>query len=275
LYEYSNTAVSLLRETLLNNRLDADLLKLCDFKRLLDYESDLDDPNTMVLDFCVKGLGKYEEYNKYNDYQVNFSTLYKKYESEQRKTTRVIFRKVPRRMVVVAIAVITMLLFATAVTAAMGYNIVDLIRSALNVSDKTATSGDNAEFKLFDNKRIYSSMKEMIESEKLEILFPIELPNNYKFTNFRVTDKGGNIELKAFSTEPYITFTVQIGIVPQIDNYEYETNGIKYNIVMMDENLYQAEWSDGKDYYLIVVGDKSTLSEIIKNLREVKKEEKP
>jgi len=264
---YSNTAVLILRESLLNNRLDANTLKLGDFERLFDYETDLDDPNATVLNFCVKGLDKYEEYNKYNDIQIDFNALYKRYESERRKT-RIVFLNIPKRAFIAVVAVIVSFSLATVVAAAMGYNLVDLIRNALNMPDKSETDYNGKGVIWTGDTRVYNSLEDMIESENLNIFYPESLPNGYDFTNFEITDKGNYLQLRLYADEPYISFRVQIGVTPEIDSYEYETNGIKYNIGALEDGLYQAQWSDGKDYYMIVVGDKAVLSEIIKNLKE-------
>jgi hypothetical protein len=109
-------------------------------------------------------------------------------------------------------------------------------------------------------------MTEMLETENLNILYPAVLPNGYNFNDFEVIDIDGQFEIRALSTEPYITFVVELGITFQIENYKHEENGIKYNVLELGDGLYQAEWIDNEDYYWIVVADEAVLSEIIKKL---------
>ncbi|MDR2572485.1 MAG: hypothetical protein LBD23_19615, partial [Oscillospiraceae bacterium] len=177
-----------------------------------------------------------------------------------------LFYKRHKAVAVAAIAVITSVFLIT-VSSALGYSFIELIRSAFSSSEKFATDNDGNEIILADT-RFYNSIDEMLEAEKLSILFPVNLPHGYNFTDFEITDFNTDLELRIYATNPYIMFIVRIGANNQIESYSYEANGIKYNIVKMDDGLYQAEWNNNEDYYTIAVSDKAILSEIIKNLKE-------
>ncbi|MCL1866786.1 MAG: hypothetical protein FWF82_05195, partial [Oscillospiraceae bacterium] len=172
-----------------------------------------------------------------------------------------------RKVAVFAIVAALTALLAQGVAFAFGYNSVfDLIKNAVNSSDRKAVSGNN-DVVLKDDSRYYNSMREMLDAENLKILYPSDLTSEYKFTDFRVTDFGGKIEVMARSEEPYITFMVKLGEDIPFDDYEYEENGIKFNIVDIKGKV-QAWWVCDSDYYTIVVSNCETLSEIIKNLKE-------
>jgi hypothetical protein len=110
-------------------------------------------------------------------------------------------------------------------------------------------------------------MSEMIETENLSILYLATLPNGYEFTDFRVTDVGTHLEVRAYISEPHIYFEIEVG-TNQVEpnDYSYETNRIKYNTLDMGDGLYLAWWFYNGDYYSIVVDDEAFLSKIIEYL---------
>jgi hypothetical protein len=149
----------------------------------------------------------------------------------------------------------------------MGYNIFDLIWSAIKSEDKKSDDDDGNEVVFNESVRFYDSMQEMLEIEKLNILYPEELPKGYEFNNFEADDTGKHLVISAFGTDSMIDFKIVIDTGIEIYDYAYEANGVKYNIADMGDGLCQAFWRDGQDYYMIVVDDESILSEIIENLR--------
>jgi hypothetical protein len=99
-------------------------------------------------------------------------------------------------------------------------------------------------------------------------MYPAVLPAGYIFTNFEVTDFGTELEILVYASDPYIAFRVLVGANMIVNDYSHEANGIKYNVSDLGDGLYQAQWTNGTDYYTIVVSDNAILSEIIKNLKE-------
>jgi len=59
---YKEISAQELREMLLNNTLDVDLMDLEEYEKLFGYEIELDEPSGVVLSFCNKGLERYEYY---------------------------------------------------------------------------------------------------------------------------------------------------------------------------------------------------------------------
>ena len=240
---YCEFACEKLRELILNGLLEHESMDKAICEALLEYEAKLDNPNKAVVKFCTVRLNK-----------------------KQPKANH-IFR-VHRRVFVAVIAVIATLFIATITAAAFGYNILDLAKKALNIPEKTVSDFDGNDVMFSNNTRFYNSMDEMLETENLNILYPVKLPDGYCFTNFEVIKTDIGFDIWAYAAEPYIDFRILVGANINIDHYSHETNGIEYDIVKIDDNLYQAVWSDSEDYYMIVVGDEALLSEIIKNLQE-------
>ena len=252
---YTDLTYEKLRELLLNGELEHERMSESDYEFLLDNEVEFGDCNETVLDFCTDGLKRFEKYKECLDLS-----------SKNKKVTIVVHRKLKRFFIAIAAVAVSFSLIIVTVSA-MGYDVIGLIRKALNSPERSATDNRGDGVILSDDIRVYNSMSEMLESENLNILYLAELPRGYKFTDFRITDFGSRLVLGAYASEPYISFEVRIGENRQIENYEYELNGIKYNITK-DDGTYHAEWIFNSDYYTIVVNDKETISEIIENLKE-------
>jgi hypothetical protein len=270
--KYKNLTAIELREMFLNNTLVANLMCIEDYEKLFSYEIELDIThiNGDVISFCSEGLSKVDEYSINtqlppieNHLHKHNIRLFQERKKRQRHRKRVALVKIGRWaatfLIIISLAVL--LIQGVAMAMAMGYDILDLIRSALSSPEEMITDDDGNRMVFIDNTRIYNSMIEMIETENLNISYPAELPEGYIFTNFEVN----NSEARAYAEVPYIDFTVEFGSEYHITRHEYEENDIRYN-VFEHYGMYQAYWYDGENSYSIVADDKAILFEIIKNL---------
>lgn len=265
--DYSELSFKELRSMLLNGELDHEYMSEEDYSFLLNYETESEDPNVTVIDFCCAGLLRFEKYQDCNNIRVDTKSIFKqvKNENKQRKT-RFSFFGIPRRIDIMIIIII-ILSIATVTVIGISNIFTDLGFKMFNYPEKTPIDyNGNSGIWTFDY-RVYDSMDEMIEAENLNIMYPQKLPDGYEFTVFQFSDFGTSFQVTASSSEPYLAFDVEINtsqIAP--DNYLHEINGIKYNIHEMGDNLYLAYWFNDGDYYSIVSSDKAILSEIIENL---------
>jgi hypothetical protein len=169
-------------------------------------------------------------------------------------------------------ALIGCLVLTTAVMGYMGYNVIELIRNAINSPDRTAIGNNDNEMHFTGDTQLYASMSEMIEgairrADANMIFAPSELPIGYVFTDFEITSYQPFSEVLAYSAEPQIRLRILIGSNLQVERFNYRaTNGIRYNIVETYEGLYQAIWLHGKDYYELVAEDRAELIEMIENM---------
>lgn len=258
--------------------------------------------HTAVVEFCTTGLQRFDEYKDLSSMEIYLRVIEKQVKRNQAErdvltafynpkhkrispiAAIIVFFTRPKLVIralheqyirfyrrrkgvaIVGLVVVFSTLFVT-VSAAFGFNFIDLIRNAVGSPDRAATDSEGRNTVLTDNIRIYNSMAEMLEVENLNILYPAKLPVGYEFTHFEITDIGTEFMLQAIATDPYITFVITFGVDFQIDNYDYETNGIKYNVTERD-GLYNAFWISDIDYYTIAVNSEITLLEIINNLQE-------
>jgi len=264
--KYNNLTAFDLRELFLANALDADLMSLEDFEKLFGYEIELDDSRADVLVFCSNGMNKCQEHGI--DVQMSpLDELFREHHRRNKKNRSRMYAKIAQRAATIIAVIALAALLAQGVAMAFGFNLIDLFRSALNAPEKAVTNSEGLELLINDDIRFYNSMSEMLEAEKISILYPTKFPEGYSFTGFTVIDVGDYIEIYATATEPFISFTVKLGVDIKIDSFDYEENGIKYNILERDDML-QVEWINKTDYYWINVSDEAVISEIIKNLKE-------
>jgi hypothetical protein len=273
---YGELSTGELRELCVNGELNADLMSLSDYERLFDYETDLDEPQSSVLVFCSNGLNQHEAYGKHLP-KPTLESIFEKHEQmfggktiepEVKKRRFVPTSRWGRIVATIAICVAVGLIALQGVAMAMGYdNFVHMIRSAINSSDGRATNpAIGRETFLNDDVRFYDSLEALLEYEYIDVLLPAHLPSGYAFSHFEIDDTSDRLRIILSATEPFISFIVFIGAGFQVEDYTYEINNIKYSIDEVGDNLYQAHWIDGEDYYTIVVSDRAIISEIINNL---------
>jgi len=269
--DYNILSYDKLRNLLLSGELEHEYMTESLYECLIDNEALINPPNITILEFCTTGLKKFDKYKEYSELSIFGGFVAKnvaiKKAKKEHKKSKASSRKSKRIAVVVVAAIIGSLLLATITAAAMRYSLIDLFRSAFNLPEKESGIVDNKNLK-WSGVREYGSLNELLNAEKFTFLYPAALPDGYSFTSFEVSDYDTGLIVMLFATEPHISFEVRLGADYQIKHHEYKSNGIEYNIFELDDNLYQAHWIDGMDYYSVVVGDKATLSEIIENLNK-------
>ena len=292
--DYNGLSFKELRQMCLDGELEHERMSQRKYEYLMGCEADSHNSEEAIFNFCIEGLKRFEHYKGLEDVEIwgeaiilhskgeyielavmsDYYRLPKESEeqvSEVPLTERRRFPKKAKRAIVAVCAIISVLAVITVTAAALGYNVLDLIKKALNIPDTTVSDDSGNDMIFTGNSRSYNSMTEMLESENLSILYPVELPTGYSFTDYEVVDDGLYFEIKAYATKPHISFIVLIGANFQIDSYGYETNNINYNISELGDGLYKAHWSDNADYYEIVIDDKEILSLIIESLKEYTK----
>jgi hypothetical protein len=277
--DYSKLPYEELRNMVLGGAVKRELMSQSKYEYLLEREAELAEPDIMVLEFCTTGLKTFDEYKDYDDVII-YGEAVRKF-VDRRKTEQEVLNvfyngkpkyKKPKRAVILLVAVASAFIITTVTSTAMGQSIVDLSFKVFRdiIPEKTPASFNGNGVNVTSDVRYYDSMSEMIEAENLDILYPVELPDGYNFTNFVFSDFGFKLEVMAYAEEPRISFSISIGEDINVYNYdyEYEANGIKYSIVEIEDNMYQALWVRNGDYYSIANADKAVLSEIIRNLKE-------
>ncbi|MCL2109174.1 MAG: hypothetical protein FWH20_07510 [Oscillospiraceae bacterium] len=262
---YGEFSACELREKLLSNTLDTDLMSLEDYEKLFGHEIELDEPSDAVLDFCNTGLNRYEYYGR-DLPKPAFETILKhrKYRNVC-SDTKISRPRTKRLVVAIAVILITLLLAATATATVRKLSLNYLFSIAAKSADKTPITYNDLEIICTDDYRVYKSIDELLEAEKINILHPPTLPGDYEFTDFKIADNGSGVRLTAYSREHKITFSVDFGKNFHHSDYQYEINNITFQIREM-KNYFQAGWNYKEDYYIVVAYDEAMLLEIINSI---------
>jgi hypothetical protein len=195
--------------------------------------------------------------------------VWERFENHMNTADKLRSKKPTKLFIKILVATVAILLLATAVAAAFGYNLVDMFFSALNSPDGTSIDFNSGnELSIIYNTRDYDSINELLECENLNILYPAELPHGYSFTNFNVHETNSGLWINLYATEPYITFSVEIGVNHQINRYAHKTNDIEYNVFESVNGMQQASFNYNDNYYTIIVSDRAMLSKIINKLKK-------
>jgi hypothetical protein len=134
--EYENLSTHKLREMLLNGSLKADSMGMEDYERLLNAESDYDEPNCDVISFCANGLDQFDKY-RIDIQPPTLEQVQQKYSRQtQQKRNRVI-SKVARWAAVFVVGVSIAALLAQGVSVALGYNLYGTIRDWFSDNNDT------------------------------------------------------------------------------------------------------------------------------------------
>jgi hypothetical protein len=104
---YAELSASDLREMLLNDMLDVNLMGLEEYEKMFGHEIDLDEPNPVVLNFCNMGLKQYEEYAE-DVSKPSYKNMLRNHKSRHRNIKPVyrIARQAAMIVLIVAIAMI-------------------------------------------------------------------------------------------------------------------------------------------------------------------------
>ena len=167
--KYENLTALELRGLYFNKKLDQDVMTVEDYEKLLDCEIDLDLEvmDNGVIDFCTDGIVKFEKYSEYIplppvERLIHRHNLLLFRERESRlKTQSASLLKAGRsrwskKVAVFAVVAALTALLAQGVAFAFGYvNVFDLIKNAVNSSDRKAVSGNN-DVVLKDDSRYYN-----------------------------------------------------------------------------------------------------------------------
>jgi len=132
--KYSDLSVAKLREMLLNNALEADLMCLEDYEKLFLHETNSNNPNGIVIAFCSKGLNQHEKYNR-DIRQPSLEALSQELKHRNQLKRRKAVAKVSRMAAVIVVGVMITAVLAQGVSMALGYNLFGFVRNWLFDAD--------------------------------------------------------------------------------------------------------------------------------------------
>jgi len=287
---YSKTSYANLHDLFVKGELYHEHMEQSDYERLLSQESDFENKsNEYILEFCANGLKQYEEYAHLSDIEIYLKFMAKNiaiHDAERSvlerfrtpKNTGAIAeirsrsgKKSERkqyRLASMIVAIVTISVLALTVVA-FGYSFETLLRRALETPGVPVID-DDTEIIVAVDTRTYDSKQELLYNIPYNILYPAYLPESKSFTDFYFDDFGVMKSIIMKTDERYITFNVNIGRdFLDFEEFEYEINGIKFNVFEFDGVFYQASWVCENGFsYSLVVKDREIIPKIMENLKQ-------
>lgn len=177
-----------------------------------------------------------------------------------------------KRAIVIAAAVVTLVIGGTVVASALGFSVYDFIAWIIMEPDGTEFEDSELTFYNAGEHKTYSSLKDAVEKENLNIMYPASLPEGVSVKELRVADsQTGDKRIYVFTENDEIIITVDTGVTsPEgaFDNQElYTKNGVSYIIYeSTTEHKYGAYCNADNCDYIIQAKKHEDLIYIIENL---------
>ena len=252
-------------------------------EKVLDFETEMLCHNSGDMDIirqCSEILDERNKSDRLNEDEI--STIINKAKTEhvsvvdadnacpsvvapQRKI-RLIFK----RIAIVAAAILVIMTTTVAIATAFGVDITRYLKSIMREPDGAVIHVDGMSIYNVKNPTIYKSVQEMLEAEKIDIMYPTVFPEGVTFKNICVGEHANG--------DQYIDFRVNdvwVGLSIELDAPKftasnpitYEHNGITYYIDK-SKNGWYATCYYNNDQYLIQAYSYDDLILIIDNMKE-------
>ena len=266
-YEKIQKKLSLIRnKTSINNNKEMyDAVKnILDKEKRKKFNKDLE-----LIDECVETLIMLRGYDIENiDVQAEISkekTLDKIRNETSYNQSRALFKK---KYLLVTIIIISFMVLLQIGAMAFNYNPViemyNFIKSSFGI---TSVTENGITYTYLDNIKTYNSIEELIEQERLDIVYPTKLPDKIKLESIRgLNDNGNNQYFITFNTNELLWQINEKHNINDLNDYDKIIINNMDIYIMQFTELYDLVFYHGNYEYHISYTDHDLLIEIIKNL---------
>lgn len=194
-------------------------------------------------------------------------------ESTESKAPVIKKRNVILRRIGLVAAVLTTLIITTGlVAAAFGVNIFECIANIVRQEEHTKIDIEGFTFYNGGEAKNYSSIEEMMEEKKWDIMYPTVFPENVTVDKIMLNKSSrGNDRISIITNDKKTRILIEKN-APNEDDWDehqsfYKSNGIKYYIYTNNDSYFAVTYYKG-DYYSIQANDYDDLILIINNFKE-------
>ncbi len=207
---------------------------------------------------------------------VEIATLNTTPESVKGRATKVKSHKI---LLIAAIISILVAIF-TITSIAFDWNIFDELKNRFGTVANAPTNEEidvgGISVYMYGERKDYDSLEELIEVKSLDVLYPLELPENIKLDELMLSKDDSKEKLIFVFNDIDFTYSVTFDCMVSEDikngaSEEIEINNIKCYITEISElDVVQICFMFNDDLYKLVYNDKQDLIEVIENLKELK-----
>ncbi len=190
-------------------------------------------------------------------------------------------KRVLIRFAAAMVAVLILVMSITVVAVRNGYcsaweYIAENIKEIVNMSDGEISESGNITLIKNDNTTKYSSIEELIEQEQLDIIFPSVLPDNVQFQKVTQHDIDEDKKKWDFQTNneylDIVVYNYYRNQYEELNDYnEYQMGDLKFIILELDENIYQAMSQFNGSEYVIRYNNYDELLKILTGMKGIDK----
>jgi len=229
---YSSFSYTELRDLLLSGELVHGFMTEEDYSDIIENELEQPKPNMEVLELCVQGLNRFDEYEVLKNIKIDMNIIFDETANKNKKN-------VSRRIIKVALiaaAVMVIALITQLVSLAFGF---DIFRYIFNWSDEKVyveanTNDETNDFIAIPEVCVYEN-KESIPDELLSFI-PIFIQKNYRFVEATYLNAGAEFNLfLTYSSHFDINLTLYIN---KTTNYSIEKDNDYFEEIIKDGITY-------------------------------------
>ena len=269
-----------LREMIISQNINLEELGSSTLKRLLDYEiyliclgkgnPDFVEQCTLYLDRSFKNatITDAQMTDIINETKEKHIVIIEDNNNSNR-IVRPLYKRKFRKIAIIAAATLLFAITSSLVAVAFDINIREFLGSI--VREDAGSKVDEGGFTFYNNgeTKQYISVEELIEEERLFIMYPSEFPDDIKLESITVgTNHNGNCFLTFVTDDSYTNITIELN-AKEYDSSSpttYESNGIVYYI-QEGEICVAYSYHNGNSYY-ICAQTKENLLLIIDKMKE-------
>lgn len=266
-----------IKEMIYDNRIELTSLETSVLQRLMDNEIGLlcfGEGDEELIDKCAETICERDTSMMSHDQFMSIIDRLEKETTAQEPKTTPTKRFSLKRALVIAAAVSAIVIGGTMVASAFGFNLFEYISEIARQPDGTEKEANGLTFYNGGETKEYASLKDAVEKENLNIMYPASMPDGVVVESVRITDSDiGDKNIQILSNDKKIAFNIDTSVAPTHNAFQdkelYHKDGIDYIIFENEtENRYGAYCNVNNCDYTIQTKNYEDLIYIIENMEE-------
>ena len=266
-----------IKEMIYDNRIELTSLETSVLQRLMDNEIGLlcfGEGDEELIDKCAETICERDTSMMSHDQFMSIIDRLEKGTTAQEPKTTPTKRFSFKRALVIAAAVSAIVIGGTMVASAFGFNLFEYISEIARQPDGTEKEANGLTFYNAGETKKYASLKEAVENENLNIMYPASMPDGDVIEIVRITDSViGDKNIQISSLNDSVIIVIDTNVTPNDNMYQgntvYKKDNINYVLYEKDlEYKYGAYCNVNNCAYIIQTKEYQDLIYIIENMEE-------
>lgn len=266
-----------IKEMIYDNRIQLVSLETSILQRLMDHEINLlceGHGDEELIEKCAGIICERNIPMMSHDKFISIIDTLQKENTEQPTRVVSVKRFSLRRALLIAAMISTIVVCGTMVASAFGFNLLEYIVEIAGQPDGTEIEADGLTFYKGGQTKKYTTLKEAVEKENLNIMYPEAFPNGIGVETIMVADSDiGDKNIQILTKDKEIIIVVDTKVAPKDNAYDdgeiYKIGNIVYKLFENGtENKYNAYCNFNNCDYIIATKNYEDLIFMIDNMKE-------